>query len=316
MKANDSLDNVGLAGTLITSDYQPLANYFVDFIEAYESYDIPIDIVVPQNEPRSPGGSGTSYPGLTLPETDEATFISQYLQPALAAAPLNPEPKIYGNDLSWDQLSYAQPLAASSAGTDLSGIAWHCYAGTPTVMSQLQAAYPNLAQIVDECSPEIRSFGAPEYLISVLRNWASEAALWNVALDPQGGPKEANNGCPGCIGPVTINEQTQSFSFNTEYYQLGQVSAFVQPGAVRIGSPNFVTYGTNSSNIETVTSGLDDVAFLNPDGSEVVIAYNNSTAPISFAVESNGDVGREAATCCPRRSLTQRASTPTLDYGP
>jgi len=57
---------------------------------------------------------------------------------------------------------------------------------------------------------------------------------------------------------------------------------------VRIDSPNFVTYGTSSSNIETVTSGLDDVACLNPDGSEVVIAYNNSTAPISFAVESNG----------------------------
>jgi glucosylceramidase len=286
MKANDSLDNTNLQGTLLTSAYGPLANYFVKFIQAYESAGVPIDIIVPQNEPRSPGGSGTSYPGLTLPEADEATFIAQYLQPALTAAGL--APKIYGNDLSWDKLSYAQPLASSSAGSDLSGIAWHCYAGTSAVMSQLQQADPNLDQIVDECSPEIRNFGAPEYLISALRNWASEAAVWNVALDPQGGPKQTSNGCPGCIGLVTINEQTQAFSFNTEYYQLGQVSAFVQPGAVRIDSPNFVTYGTNSSNIETVTSGLDDVAFLNPDGSKVLIANNNSTAPISFAVESDG----------------------------
>src|SRR6202044_2332542 len=95
--------NVDLEGTLLTSAYQPLANYFVMFIQAYESEGVPIDIIVPQNEPRSPGGSGTSYPGLTLPETDEATFVSQYLQPALSAAGLNP--KIYGNDLSWDKLS-------------------------------------------------------------------------------------------------------------------------------------------------------------------------------------------------------------------
>jgi glucosylceramidase len=33
---------------------------------------------------------------------------------------------------------------------------------------------------------------------------------------------------------------------------------------------------------------LDDVAFLNPDGSKVLIAYNNSTTPIAFAVESDG----------------------------
>ncbi len=287
MKANDSLDNVDLTGTLLASSYGPLANYFVDLVKAYESQGVPIDIIVPQNEPRSPGGSGTSYPGLTLPEADEEAFISQDLQPALAAAGLNPE--IYGNDLSWDKLSYAEPLAASLAGSGLSGIAWHCYAGTPTVMSELEQAYPGLNQIVDECSPEIRSFGAPEYLISALRNWASEAAVWNIALDPQGGPKQVDNGCPGCIGLLTINEQTQTYSFNTEYYELGQVSAFVQPGAVRIDSPNFVTYGLNNSNIETVSAGLDDVAFLNPDGSEALITYNNSTAPITFAVESEGN---------------------------
>ena len=49
-----------------------------------------------------------------------------------------------------------------------------------------------------------------------------------------------------------------------------------------------MTYGTNSSNVEAISSGLDDVAFLNPDGSEVLAAYNNSAAPITFAVASRG----------------------------
>lgn len=62
----------------------------------------------------------------------------------------------------------------------------------------------------------------------------------------------------------------------------------MQPGAHRIDSPNFVTYGVNGSNVETVSTGLDDVAFLNPDGSKVLVAYNNSSAPIPVAVQSDG----------------------------
>ena len=88
---------------------------------------------------------------------------------------------------------------------------------------------------------------------------------------------------------MSIDQTTGDVTFRPEYYQLGQVSAFVQPGAARIDSPNFVTYGVDSSNhFETISSGLDDVAFLNPDGSKVLVANNNSSSPISFAVESDG----------------------------
>jgi glucosylceramidase len=284
MKANDALDNRNDQGTLLPSAYAPLADYFVKFIQAYESNGVPINAITPQNEPRT-SGSGTSYPGLTLPEPDEATFISQYLQPALEQAGLHP--KIYANDLSWDQLTYADSLSSGPAAGDLTGIAWHCYFGSPTVMSQLHQNAPRFDQIADECSPEIRNFGTPEYLISTLRNRASVVAVWNLALDPQGGPHGTAYGCPGCTGVVTIDEPSHTVSFSSEYYQLGQLSAFVQPGALRIDSPNFVTYGLNSSNIETVSPGLDDVAFQNPDGSTALIAYNNSSEPITFAVNSN-----------------------------
>jgi glucosylceramidase len=285
MKANDALDNLNDQGTLLTSAYQPLANYVVKVLQAYAAQGVPIEAITPQNEPRT-SGSGTAYPGLTLPEPNEAQFIAQNLAPTLTAAGLHT--KIYGNDLSWDSTLYANGLASGPAGPDLSGIAWHCYFGSPTVMTQLHQTDPGLDQIVDECSPEIRAFGTPEFLISTLRNWASTVAVWSVALDPNGGPIQPGNNCGGCRGLVTIDEQSHTMTMRTEYYQLGQVSSFVQPGAQRIDSPNFVTYGVNGSNIETVSSGLDDVAFLNPDGSKVLIAYNSSTAAISFAVESDG----------------------------
>ncbi len=279
MKSNDSLGNSNAGGSLLSSYYGAYADYFVKFIQAYQRYGIPIAGITPANEPTS-GSGGSPYPGLNLPESAEAQFITQSLEPALSAAGLNP--KLYGNDLSWDQLSnYANPL---SAVPGLAGIAWHCYFGNPTAMSQLPAG---LEQIVDECSPEIRAFGTPEFLVSTLRNRASVDAIWSIALDPSGQPIQAGNHCGGCRGAVSIDQSTGAVTFRPEYFQLGQVSGFVRPGAVRIDSPTFVTYGVNGSNIETVSSGLDDVAFLNPDGSKVLVAYNNSSAPISFAVASD-----------------------------
>jgi O-glycosyl hydrolase len=285
MKDNDSLGNQNDSGTLIASDYQPLADYFVRVIQEYAAAGVPIEAITPQNEPRTPPGSGTSYPGLTLPASQEVDFITNHLAPALSAAGLHT--KIYGNDLSWDQTAYANTVSAGASG-DLAGIAWHCYFGSPTVMTQLEQSAPGLDQIVDECSPEIRGFGTPEFLISTLRNWASVVSVWTAATDPNGGPIQPGNNCGGCRGLVTIDENAGTATLRTEYYQLGQVSSFVQPGAHRIDSPNFVTYGLNGSTIETVSAGLDDVAFLNPDGTKVLVAYNNSNAAISFAVQSDG----------------------------
>ena len=285
LKTESTLDNPDGDNMLQPANYGTFANYIVKFIQAYEGEGVPITAIAPENEPSS-GQVATNYPGMTFPEPDEAQFISQNLAPALQGAGLNT--KIYGNDLSWDSTAYAGALASSSAASDLAGISWHCYFGTPTAMTQQHDATPGLDQLVDECSPEIRGFGTAEFLISSLRNWASAVSVWSVALEPNGQPVQAGNDCPGCLGPVTINVQTGAITLRPEYYMLGQVSAFVQPGATRIDSPSLVTYGVNSSDIETVSAGLDDVAFQNPDGSLVLVAYNSSSGPITFAVDEGG----------------------------
>jgi glucosylceramidase len=129
----------------------------------------------------------------------------------------------------------------------------------------------------------------PEVLIGSLRNWASVVTLWNLALDPAGGPVQPpNSGCTGCTGEVTINESTQTVNFRLSYFQLGQVSAFVEPGATHVGSNSFVSYYRTSPNKYGASPGLDDVAFVNPDGSRVLVAYNNSTSPMRFGVAWHG----------------------------
>ncbi len=286
MKSNQSLDNAGDRGVLLPRAYGAWGRYFAKFLTAYAHAGIVVDAVTAQNEPATP----TLYPGLNLPAAIEASWIVHDLEPALTAAGLRP--KIYGGDLGWgpDSNAYMSTAISGSAAGALSGISWHCYFGAPGVMSRFRRADPQLDQIVDECSPGlITPTPTPEIVIASLRDWASTVALWNLALDPDGGPVQPpNHGCPGCVGLARIDERTGSVSLTRAYYQLGQASAFVAPGAQRIASNHFVAYVYPRRGVNVVTPGLDDVAFRNPDGSIVLLAYDNATSPVRFAVQWRG----------------------------
>ncbi|MFZ1995285.1 MAG: glycoside hydrolase family 30 beta sandwich domain-containing protein [Solirubrobacteraceae bacterium] len=282
MKANDSLGNAGNRGTLLGSAYWPWARYFVRFLQDYAAAGVPISAITAQNEPGTP----TLYPGLNLSANAEGTWIAHDLEPALAAAGLHP--KVYGGDLGWgpNTSPYMRTDVLGPAGSALSGISWHCYFGAPGVMDALRQAAPRLEQIVDECSPGlITPTPTSEIVIASLRSWASTVALWNLALDPQGGPVQVpNHGCPGCVGLARIDERSGAVAETRAYYQLGQASAFIAPGARRVASTHFVSYVYARAGGSVVTPGLDDVAVRNPDGSIVLVAYDNAPSAVHFAV--------------------------------
>lgn len=291
MKTNDILgDPINLPGWLQPADYGVMSQYFVKFLQAYAAAGVHVDAVTPQNEP----GQTSAYPGMNMPEANEATFIADDLAPALRAAGLHTE--IYGYDNNWYNIGvgFAHALEHSIATPDLTGISSHCYFGIPTVLAALHDEAPKLDEIVSECSPGTLPFSTSQIEIAAIRNWASAVALWNFALDQNGGPVEQPNyGCPGCTGIVTINDDTHTVTFTRDYYELGQLSRYVRPGAVRIASNNFVTYkyfpivgSTDAGRFST--PGLDDVAFQNPDGTRVLLAYNSATVPFAFAVTDDG----------------------------
>jgi glucosylceramidase len=283
MKANGAANNLDFRGSLLAGAYGPLANYFVKFLQAYAGAGIGITAITPQNEPRAAAG----YPSMGFPEPTEAQWIVNYLQPALRAAQLST--KVYGGDAAWGAYQYLDALATSHASAALTGVAWHCYSGVPAVMSKLHSLAPSLDQIVSECAPELTSYPVSEIVIGSIRNWASAVALWNLALDPSGGPVEPPNaGCGGCRGLVTINPRTRSVTYTLAYYQLGQFGRFVHAGARRIATEHFVGYYLQSKGKYGASGGLDDVGFLNPDGSRVLVVYNNSKHTIRFGVQWNG----------------------------
>jgi len=272
MKTNGSMLGVanGQTSTLIGTDYGPLARYFVKFIQAYQAEGIPIYAITPQNEPLY---TPNNYPGMYLDAIDESNFIRNYLYPALTKADLHP--KIIPYDYNWDQPEYAYTLLNDpTTREEIAGISWHCYAGSPSAMTEAHNAYPTHEIFETECATgsRITRFSTIDLLMQSVQNYARTVELWNIALNPDDGPH--TGGCSDCPGLVTIDEATGNVAYPDSYYQLGQFSKFVVPGAYHIA--------TNTP------GSLADVAFKNPDGSKVVVAHNGGASDTIFQVVWNG----------------------------
>src|SRR5215475_14433058 len=105
-------------------------------------------------------------------------------------------------------------------------------------------------------------------LIGAPRNWAQSVILWNLALDDNRGPQ--NNGCDTCRGVVTVHSD-RTVTKELDYWALGQVTRFVRPGATRIASSQ--------------PAGISDVAYTDPNGTGVLVAYNPNDSATQFSIQ-------------------------------
>ena len=293
MKTNGSL----VGGRLIDSPavYRAYAAYLTMFVRAYRAEGVPVDTLTVQNEPqnRNPGG----YPGMDLPSWQAAEVIER-LGPMLRAAGLHT--KILGYDHNWSEHPndaantppdatadidhYPQELLSTRAARWIAGTAYHCYYGDPGAMTALHNQFPDKDIYFTECSgsqsgepantfSDTLRWHARNLTIGSTRNWAKTVINWNLALDENNGPH--NGGCGTCTGVLTVAADG-TVTRNAEYYTLGHLARFVRPGAVRVASTSFGTTGWNGQ--------VMDVAFVNPDGSTVLVAHNENDDPQTFGV--------------------------------
>jgi O-glycosyl hydrolase len=273
MKTSDSM----IGGTLRTDAYQPLADYFALFARAYAAAGVPIRYITPQNEPLYvPGG----YPGMYLSAAQADDLIKNHLGPTLRERA--PGTGILGYDHNWDVISYPETMYSDSqAAPYMAGTAWHCYGGDVLTQSVSHNNYPNQPAFHTECSggewegdAQAGFAGAMDLVINSTRNWAKGVVRWNMALDERNGP--TNGGCLTCRGLLTVGRDTHgrwSYTKTVDYWAFGQASKFVRPGARRVAS-------------NTLGAGdVQDVAFVNPDGSTALVAFNSGTAARTFAVQ-------------------------------
>ena len=297
MKTSGSL----LSGRLTDSPqiYHAYALYLLKFIEAYRAQGVDVNAITMQNEPQD--RTTTTYPGTDMPSWQEAAVIED-LGPMLKAAHLHTE--IFAYDHNWSEASgdvavtppdetadvddYAQQVLATPAAKWISGVAFHCYAGDPSAMTAFHEQYPKMKIEETECSGSESADPADTFSdtlkwhtrnleIGSTRNWSSTVVNWDLALNQDNGPHVG--GCGTCTGIVTVGPGG-TVTDDAEYYALGQLSRFVQPGAVRIGSTSFGTTGWNGE--------IMDVAFRDPDGSTVLVAHNENDDPQEFAVQEGG----------------------------
>jgi glucosylceramidase len=297
MKTGDSL----IGGRLIESPaiYASYALYLLKFVQAYRAQGVHVDLLSVQNEPQN--RTSDTYPGTDMPSFQEEKVIED-LGPMLRAAGLRTG--ILAYDHNWaehpndiastppDETSdindYPQQVLSSPAARWVSGVAYHCYYGDPSAMTALHNQFPHYDIYQTECSgsqsadpastfSDTLKWHARNLEIGSIRNWSKTVVNWNVALDPSGGPHVG--GCSTCTGILTVGPG-DTVTPGAEYYALGHLSRFVQPGAVRIASTSFGTTGWNGQ--------IMDVAFVNPDGSTVLVAHNENDNPQSFSVSENG----------------------------
>lgn len=273
MKTNESL----LGGRLEPEYYAVYARYLARYVKAYDNEGITIDAITPQNEPLH---FTASYPSMEMQAEEQLTFIKDHLGPVFASEGITAKIIIY--DHNWDNTLYAISILNDPAASQyVAGSAFHAYAGNVSAMSVVHNAHPDKGLYFTEISggewatsfSDNLQWNMANIFIGTTKNWSKTALLWNLALDENHGP--TNNGCQDCRGVVTIQSATGTVTKNVEYYSIGHFSRFVRPGAFRIASTNFES-----------TTKLDHVAFINTDGSKVMVISNADTAAKSFVVRT------------------------------
>jgi glucosylceramidase len=134
-----------------------------------------------------------------------------------------------------------------------------------------------LYQTEQECGNGKNSWTGAVYSWNLMRhyleNGASAYMYWNISLDKGGISRWgwAQNSL------VVVDPDSHTFQYTHEYYVMKHVSHYVQPGAWRL---------------ETKGGYANQLSFLNPDQSVVVVLANESPDDLSIAVQVDGRLYR------------------------
>jgi len=274
MKDNDSL----IQGWLQAQYYAAYAQYFVKYLQAYAAAGVPIDYVTAQNEPTCCAG----YPSMSWNGSGLAYFTKNDLLPALHSANLST--KVLALDWNWDTYNdYAAPSVDDATIRNdplFGGMAWHGYGGDVSEQTTVHNQYPSMNAYDTEHSGGtwVSNQQAEDManIVDYTRNWGKSVVKWSLAVDQNMGPHFG--GCGTCTGLITVHNgdsRSGQVDYTVEYYDLGHLTKFVKPGAVRIDSND--------------NSAVRNVAWHNPDGSTALIAYNTTGTTQNVRVNWGGE---------------------------
>lgn len=275
MKTNGSMKG----GRLKQECYDVYARYFARYIREMQLQGIPVTAVTPQNEPLH---FTAGYPCMEMQAEEQRDFIKNHLGPVFEKEGIQAKIIIY--DHNWDVTDFAISILNDPVARQyIAGSAFHAYAGNVQAMTTVHNAHPDK----DLCFTEISGgewatdfssnlmWYMSNILIGTVQNWSTTVLFWNLVLNEDHGPQ--NNGCTNCRGVITYQTFNGSVVKNEEYYSIAHFSKFVRPGAKRVSA---IKSG--------ILANVDMVAFLNTDGSKVLVVANYTTDFKTFSVKQAG----------------------------
>ena len=269
---------------------QAYAAYYTKFVQGYKDRGIKIELVSPQNEP----GYDQNYPSCLWDKTTYATWIGQYLGPAMTTLGVKIMLGTLSNETTGKDADNAIAALADPAAKGfltVIGAQWGMLDASK--LAPLNSSLPvwatehkcgnypfctdagwcgpsipayNSAQAPNDQAYGVESWGYIRNAITQVKVTAYNA--WNMVLDKNG------------LGNDTTREWKQDALIVADagmvkptpaYYVFRHLSQYVVPGATVLG-----------------TTGGDAVAFKNADGSIVVVAFNSGAANDQFVVGIGG----------------------------
>lgn len=240
--------------------------YFGKFIDGYKERGINIAMVMPQNE----FNSAQPYPACVWKPQSLATFIGKYLGPEMEKRGV----EVYYGTIERAKVSLSDTILTDpDAAKYIKGMGFQ-WAGKDALPA-LRQKYPNLPcyQTEQECGNGKNDWAGAMHSWDLLKHYFGNGVqayfYWNTSLK-EGGVSRwgwSQNSL------VTVNEDARTYKFTPEYYVLKHASHYVLPGA------KFLNLGGTYK---------DAIAFLNADGSIVVLAGNQNPQQVSVTFELRG----------------------------
>ena len=274
--------------------YDVYARYLVKCIQGYEEKGVPVFGITAQNEPFT----ARKWPGMNWTWNDLANFTNDNLRPALDDAGLKTE--IYNLDYNWSNSEAADNIMATTMNTT-QGIAYHWYSGEPEVMAKSKEYFPDKTIYVTEAaggtpSGTLQLLNISSKICRSFRSGSSGYILWNMVLNPVGGPSVKNRFGESmdteCTALVTYDEDLKTVSYPNDYYACAHYSKYILKDAVLVDS----TDTGEKSEYKLVNS-----VSLNPNGSMVINAVNSDTSSDAVIKFIMGDKVMEIT--LPKRSV-------------
>jgi glucosylceramidase len=262
MKSNGSM----VGGRLLPSMADAYAAYLAKAVQAYQALGIPIYAVTTNNEHYF---APAQYPGCYFDAKAEAQLVTA-IGSAFRGAGLTTRIWILDHNFNlWREAAQTlKLLKTQSAGEGyrlVDAVAFHHYGGAPSQMSRLHDAYPD--KQIEFTEGSIWGTAGIAEVCDLFANWSQSYMNW-VTMVTQTTSEHIQGpyNSPGALSPTLMVKRDGSgpeWYKTPEYCLLGQVSKFVRPGAVRIGTRNNAV-------------GLSCVAFRNPDSSIAVVLVNQN----------------------------------------